>query len=453
MAWVLGPLLLQVVSLVAGDRSELRERIYGDQRILETESRPFATLLLRERTESLRITYSPDLLVTPLDIEKDRQLYVFHTASIAATKRYKRTTVTLSEGLGYGIQIYAITALGAPLLTTPTTGTGTTGTGTGTTGTGTGTTGTGTTGTGTTGTPTGTGAAPGGTGAPGANLPGGQAPNPAQLGAAYHYATARTELSVVHILSPRSTLNVAGAYGIAGGVGSNAAEDAYPVIQGPDGRIVYFYALSPANTLTSSLRTQYLFGPADPSYLFIGADVGFIHRFSKSFALGGAIGLGFTRTVDLAGYTTYTLEPTFGSATGAIFEYSTEIARGTFTLRAGAGYAPQLDTLSDAADPRISLIVGAGYVRDRFSVQLFGSSTLSTNRQNEGGALSALGAGATFAYNLGRGFRVDTGARAAWATLGEITNPTTNTSVAVTVIPPSYAIFVGLGWSGTLIGK
>jgi hypothetical protein len=450
MAWVLGPLLLQVVSLVAGDRSELRERIYGDQRILETESRPFATLNLREPTDSLRITYSPDLLVTPVDIEKDRQLYVFHTASIAATKRFKRTTVTLSEGLGYGIQVYAITALGAPLLITPTS-TGTTGATTGSTGTG--ATGAGTTGTGTTGTPTGTGAPPGGTGTTGANVPGGQAPNPAQLGAAYHYASSRTELSVLEALSPRTSVNVVGAYGIAGGVGSNAAEDAYPVIQGPDGRIVYFYLLSPSNTLTSSFRAQYLFGPADPSYLFIGADVGFIHRFSKHFALGGAIGLGFTRTVDLAGYTTYTLEPTFGSATGAVFEYSAEVAHGTLTLRAGAGYAPMLDTLSDAADPRLSLIVGTGYVRDRFSVQLYGSSILSTNRQNEGGALSALGAGAIFAYNLGRGFRVDTGARAAWATLGEITNPTTNTSVAVTVIPPSYAVFVGLGWAGTLIGK
>jgi hypothetical protein len=97
-----------------------------------------------------------------------------------------------------------------------------------------------------------------------------------------------------------------------------------------------------------------------------------------------------------------------------------------------------LDSTASVLDPRVSLTAGARYTKDRFAVYLNVDSVLSLTPNDEG-ALSAVGALLGTSYDLGAGFAIDGGVRGAWQQFE-----------GSDLIPPSYAVFIGLSWGAVV---
>src|SRR3954470_4496132 len=112
MLSLLAPILAQLVTLNVGDRTEARY-ISGDDTHLEGATRPFAGLNFGWKRSALTLAYTPSVTVTPLE-RKPRNVLVFQGASLRASYRWRLTTLTLSEFVGFGELNFRVQALPAP---------------------------------------------------------------------------------------------------------------------------------------------------------------------------------------------------------------------------------------------------------------------------------------------------------------------------------------------------
>src|SRR5450432_3170664 len=112
MSPLFGPILAQLVTLGLSDRSEARH-VVTDDSYSEVGTYPHVSLNFGWRHATLTLGYGPSLTLTPLEA-KDPSLVVFHSASLSMSNRWRRTTVTASESLGYGEVDFRTQALAAP---------------------------------------------------------------------------------------------------------------------------------------------------------------------------------------------------------------------------------------------------------------------------------------------------------------------------------------------------
>jgi hypothetical protein len=136
-----------------------------------------------------------------------------------------------------------------------------------------------------------------------------------------------------------------------------------------------------------------------------------------------------TRTPVPDSFTAWSIFPTFT----ALLAHDRRLARGMLTMVVGAFSAPFLDPLRATVDPRIGVIGGIGWARDRFSARVNGTAAVSVaDSGNNAGAFDNSAASAIAAYRLSKYLVVDAGGSLAKQAYQE-----------KTTIPLTYAAFVG----------
>ena len=411
---LLAPILAQLVTLSVGDRTEARY-IVADERYFEGSTRPFAGLNFGWQRGGIALMYGPSITVRPLE-STPREVDLFHAANISATYHWRLSSVVLSESVGYGELNLRVAPLAQSAAVPPTT-TDTDPAG----GTAGGTAG---------GAPTGT---PGGPTTPTPT----QAPSQVRtVNRSVKFGSSVTSLGYQQNLSRQLSLNEQVAYSAAGGIGASARED-YPLVEGltfgVSGNHVYTWGRPDA--LSSSLSLRYaLASNGNRAGGLFGGEL-WTHRFGpRTFTtLGGGISITrFSQNDGLVGYGVY---PTVLASIG----HTTRLAHGILTASLGAFSAPVVDPLRATVDPRVGANSGLGWTRDRFSVNATSAVSFSIAGQKDRGAVDSVGAGAGVAYQLGAGFSVDSGIRAAWQTFQ-----------GTTITPASWGAFLGLSFAAQM---
>jgi len=217
---------------------------------------------------------------------------------------------------------------------------------------------------------------------------------------------------------------------VAGGVGASARED-YPLVEGltfgVSGNHVYTWGRPDALISTLSLRYALASNGNRVGGLF--ASETWAHQLGPRTLLSLGAGLSVTRFSQDTGLVGYGVYPTVLANIG----HTTRFAHGMLTLFLGAFSSPVIDPLRATVDPRVGANTGVGWVRDRFSVNASSAVSFSIAGQKDRGAIDSVGAGAGVAYQLGAGFSVDSGIRAAWQTFQ-----------GTTITPASWGAFLGL---------
>jgi len=414
MSPLLGPILAQLVTLSLSDRTEGRY-IASDDKYFEAATLPRAGLNFGWKHTTLTLGYGPSLTVTPLD-PKDAQLVVFHNAIVAASYRWRRTTVGVSQYLGFGEVNFQTLALADPRAGTTNVPADKPGTGNGAT--------TPPANGGTAGTP---GSTPGGTTIPGAT----------QIKATNRivtYATSSTTLNVGQVLTPVLRLYGEVGYLITGSVGKNATAD-FPVVKGPRALATVYYSVTPRDDAVSTASWQYAGSSTGVDSWIALASEGWAHAFDPHTNGRVSGGVSMTRTSQPDGLIAYSIYPTFNSS----INHTTPLDRGMLSYGFSAGAAPVLDPVRALVDPRVNLLGLVGWGRNRFSTNLALGSLLTLDKQNTAGALSTATGSLTVGYRLADGLSADCGTRAAWQRFE-----------GQTTIPLSWAAFVGLTYGVTL---
>ncbi len=112
MLSLLAPILAQLVTVSAGDRTEGRVVVIGDTHY-EAMVRPLLGLTLSDRRLQLQLSYSPSFTLTP--IEADPRWLIFHNGIFSANYVWRLTTVTASQYVGFGEQNFRVLATGGAI--------------------------------------------------------------------------------------------------------------------------------------------------------------------------------------------------------------------------------------------------------------------------------------------------------------------------------------------------
>ncbi|MEI9953233.1 MAG: hypothetical protein WDO74_30695 [Pseudomonadota bacterium] len=430
MSPLLGPILAQLVTLGVSDRTEARYVVSGTtpgqqpQGVAVTKSPRFEGATYPRinldfgwrhsplNTTSLSLGYAPSFTVTPLD-SADRELYVFQQANFLAShsRRYERTTLTLSQSLNVYEYNFQQQALGFP-------GVGLGG-------------------------PSGPNAQPGappsaatpgstpGTGSTVQPPPGTGAPGGVQFRAADRTVRVFTEATTVSFAQLFSQVLTGGAdfsYTVAGSV-YEVDRDIYPIIGTPRALFYANYRIARRDTLTSSLSVQYAGQPTGNNAIMTVANETWSHRFDQrtTTTLGG--GLSVSRNSQPDGLVYWNVYPTFNAG----INHVAPLGHGAVNFGANAYSAPALDPVRASFDPRLSLGVFAGYGLERFSLTLAANSAISFGGTANQGGLNTVFGSLIASYLVGTALSVDAGARIAYQTFN-----------SQTTIPPGIAFFVGL---------
>jgi hypothetical protein len=420
MLTVLGPILAQIVTASAGDRTEARY-IAGVDRHYEASTSPRVGLSLAERHLTLSLQYGPSINVTPLESDT-REFTLFHFLSLSAQYGWRHTTVSVGEGVGFGTENFYVAALAG--------------------GAGAGTDVPAQAGNGATANPT-AGAPvtpPNTTGMTGQTTTAGtQAANQnLATNQIVHYLSVRSSVNVAQEISSRFRVGGGASYSINGA--TRADEQArYPITQGPQESAFVSYLPDARDSLTASANAQYSFtsfsqqptvGQVGASTWLFGGSGSWGHVISSHTFTSVSAGAALTRTPLGGGYTEYSIYPTFAAS---ITNHSLSLARGGVTFGFSASSAPVVDLVTGAVDPRLGFSGQLGWGLDRFSANLGVGSTFSLTGPDSPGAYRAVGAGGGLAYRFGAALSADTGVRAAWQTFeGQAT------------IPWNYAVYVGV---------
>jgi len=438
------PILAQLITLNAGDRTEVRYIQVDENHRYEAATRPLVGLNFGWKRSSLVLAYTPSFTVTPLE-STPRNVLIFQAASLSGSYRWKRTTLTISEGVGYGeytFQVYAIANPGLPN-TTPGTnampGTNSTpGTNPTTPGSNPTTPGSNSTTPGTN--PTTPGSNPTTPGSTAAMPNGSNNPASQQFRASakvIHYGSSTTNVGLASALSREVAVGANAGYTIAGGVGDSADDPAYPLIHGANVGAFGSHSLrlNRNNTLGSSIFGSYNVSSLGSQAWGLTAGETWSHRVNPRTTTRLGVGLSLSRFSQNDGLVGYSVYPTFNAG----INYFNRLAGGILTLGASAGSAPYLDPLRATVDPRVNVGVNAGWGKNRFSIGMGAGAAISIAPDNNNGAVNSIGASAMMAYRLGAGFSADTGVSAGWQTFeGE------------TIVPASWTGFLGVTWAAQL---
>ena len=406
MPLLLAPILAQLVTLNLGARTEARY-VAPLAPHYQEETRPLAALNLAWQHTSATLLYTPSLLLIKPD-SAPLDLVVFHSLSLTATTQMRHVKVFVMQTGGYGEVAPAAQVLGGAPLNQPTTGTGGTGTG------GTGTGGTGT----------------GGTG-------GGLATQPLALSQIYLLETAGTTAGVAYEVTALDTLSIDGGYSLQRGADATSLV-LFPLFQTARARFGWRRRVAPPDTVTTLLVSQYGWAK-DGSNAWVNAlTESWAHQFSLLTTGTVGAGVSLARTTAPDGSVSTSVLPV---ATTAI-THTEPLARGALTLNAGASFAPtivagarvgQNQDARTTVDPSMSFLAGVGWAREKFSVGLTGTATVSLAGAEQAGAQDAVGGAFRMAYQLARFVGIDAGVRGAWQVFQ-----------GQTTIPPTYAAFAGI---------
>ena len=112
MLSLLAPILAQLVTLSVGDRTEARY-IAGDDTHFEGATRPLAGLAFGWKRAALTLVYAPSITVTPLE-RTPRDVLFFQTAALVGSYHWRRTTLSVTEAVGYGQLSFRVQAFADP---------------------------------------------------------------------------------------------------------------------------------------------------------------------------------------------------------------------------------------------------------------------------------------------------------------------------------------------------
>jgi hypothetical protein len=429
MSPLLAPIFAQLVSLLVSDRTEGRIVFTDGVRSFAASTAPSAGVSVGWKHFSVLAAYTPWINVdTTLDRPDIGQR---GTLSLTYRQQFRRTTLTISQGLGYTQQNVRADAL-APIPTLN----------------------------------------PGATQAQGnqnndANTPSGQSnkdqnqtgsTNPSMpntqtptipttqqaiqraIDQTVRYATLVSTVRVDQAASRTTTFGGSFTYTLSGGLDTATRAD-YPLVS-TESVIGYVSdQFTRRDSATANVSVTYSAARDGTVSWVSGANETLTHRFTSRTSASFGAGVAATLEQLTDGVDVISIYPTFLLG----FNQSGRLAHGTFAFTVGAGGAPALDVTTGAVDPRISVIGSFSWSRDRVHASVALSSAISVTKDQNGGttqaqsALNSISAGAGVGYTFGAGFSGDTGIRAAWQELG-----------GETLVPPSWAVFVALSWAGGL---
>lgn len=420
MSPLLAPILAQVITLQVGDRTEARYIEYGTS-AYEGETSPSVQLGIGWGRADFAVGYGPSLTLTPLE-RKPRDLLVFHEAAASAGYSWRKTRLQLTSSVGVGDVNFRVDALQGPggidldadgepaPDDTPDDATG-------------------------------GGQDPqqpqqpttGGTDAP---QPGqqGEAPPSGELrivDRVVRYYRSTTTLSLTHEPVRNVSLGAEVGYTRAGGL-NEAAELYYPVLSGwfVGGNVAYRYSLDSRNAFVSNASLVKTWSSNENQAATLNATETLEHIFDRRTQGSIGAGLNITRFSQPDGLRGFSVFPTFQAS----LSHQISLFRGLLSTGIYTYASPALDPLRALVDPRLG---GGGYVsytRRRFSMSLNGGAQLSLAPvDHDAGSIDSAQADARVAYRIAELVEVDAGGRYARQAVQ-----------GVTVLPPSWAAFVGL---------
>jgi hypothetical protein len=400
MVLPLAPILAQVLSAGVGDGIEARYVNESDTRRLEAENRAYARVGIEYPWLQLDLTYSPSVLLSPLE-EKPRELSVTHTiigrAETRATVYETRRMVAGFNLNGTLIQENSQRELFGsqlPQAETPV--------------------------------------------APVDPMTPEDGATAAQLGLAENLTTRRAEgnadVYLLHRLSLKSILVETLTYRADSGLDRDSRV-LYPLLHGPKINVSHYYALSRRDALRTRAEAAVAFIPSTGGRAWIAeAEEGITHTFSRKVRGDAAAGIVYTRSEVPGEETTGGLGPT--ALLG--LQYNERVERGDLDARFELSYAPTLDRQRFVFDPRANAFATVDWSNDDWRLFVSTSSTISVD-PDEPGALSGVSGMAGADYEIGAGFVAHTGVRAAWQ---EFENRN--------VVPATWVYYAGLSWSAEL---
>ncbi|MEO6598981.1 MAG: hypothetical protein ABIQ16_03850 [Polyangiaceae bacterium] len=407
-------ILAQLITVGVSDRTEARAVVSGDK-YAEVATTPRAGINFGWKHATLSLGYGVSL--TGASVAPDGlTLIVFQNAFLAASYRWSRTTLTVSESVGYGNISFRNQAAAGALIPGAVAGTQlptapvTPGTG------GTGTTGTGT---------------------PAPQPPVGAAVNPNQIRASVRvlrYVTSVTNVGFATLVSPVLVVGGGVGYLITGTVGAEKVPE-YPLVKGPVFQAYGSYSLDRSNDLRTSISTQYL-GALDGTNAWYGfASEAWGHRFSAQTQSQVSAGMSVTRNSRPDGLVALSFFPTVG----AQLTRTVPAGRGQLSYGVNAAIAPAIDPVNAYVDPRFGFGGNVSWSKDRFGSALAVGVGLPVHTSSGGAELNSFYSTLTLGYRLGAGFAVDTGVRGFWQTVGR-----------AQTVPPLIAVFAGLTYGAFL---
>jgi hypothetical protein len=419
---VLAPVLAQLITLGLADRSEGRYVVSEGYRHFEATTIPVAGLVMDWPRFYLRLTYSPNLTVAPLDTSS-HDLYVIHAGTITAGYRMKRADLSLGESASYGTSNFRRLAV-APGATAPPAQAGNV-------------------------QPSGSGMMPstppptttGGTGTatPGGGTTSGQT---RAVNQRVRYASFRTFASAGYEVARLSTAALTVGYTATGGTDS-ASKKIYPPVQGPDAMATYTVGFDARNRALFMLMVQVAHQRNNIDTELAQLSTTYTHLFTKTLQGDVGVGIAYTRTPEVLvpanGQQPMVLGPVANSIfpTGhASVTQTGRLSRGQYTLAFNVSSAPVLNftTIPASVDPRVGFGGNFGWNRDRIGFTAAAGSSVSVTSNATG--LSYVTANAGVTYRLAEALSLDGGVRMAW----QKTN-------LKTTIPLTGAAYVGLSFA------
>jgi len=409
MSPLFAPVLAQLVTLGLGDRTEARLEFQDGNQTTAGSTGPSAILSVQGRRAKFSIGYQPTFTLRPLD-STPRELSVAHdgTADFGYSYPYRHTTITFSERLTVSQRNYRIDALAPPATALPPPEDPT------------------------------PGPDPGDPGAepepePGPDAPDAESEAPERAyDGVVRFGTLTTTLGMNHDASARTRYDASVSHHASMGL-DRVSRREYPLAFGESGQAGVSFQHSRRDRLSAQLNVAHATGAGDSFAWNAEARGAWDHMLTRRTTTKLGAGINTSYTLSDEGLGQISIFPTFD----AEIQHSRTFARGVLGLSLAVNTRPRLDYLRATVDPQMGASTAAVWARDRTTVSLAASSGISL-RDDEDSFNAANGTFQVF-YALDAGFTADAGARAAWQTLG-----------GDTLIPPAWALFVALSWSGEI---
>jgi hypothetical protein len=411
------PILAQALTLGAADRIELRWVTLPQDNVWMVEDRAAASINLRWRHFSLGAEYSPSVLLSPLD---DPQPALFQTATATASAFWgtARTQYMLMEAISYSevnLTNEALAGAGANAAPTPDDGAAppapAAGGGAGSLG---------------------AGAGAGGQPAAEGGIAGAQPPLRANDDRSMYFSQ-RAAATVRTILTHRLTFTSLLMHEYGGGVDRETRRQ-FPLAHVPAAALTLEARLDPRNALESSANATVALAADDTQSVMLSETERLVHRFSLRTSGSLGAGVAYTRARKPDVEPIDSVDP-IGEAS---LTHRVPLAHGFLDFLGGVRYAPVLDRVSLRFGPAVSVQAATSWSDERLTLALTLAGEFPTYPKREG-ALTSRAASASAEYELGSGFSVDGGVRAAWQGYAGTES-----------IPPTGIVFVALEWKGKL---
>jgi hypothetical protein len=414
MTILLAPILAQLITLGVAERTEGRLTLVDDERRIEGSTAPSAGIAVDWRKVGVEAGYRPLFTLRRRNAE-DTDFVVEHAAVLGVRyrERFRHTLFTLSEFASYAHQNLRDDLLAprpAPIpQNTPNTG------------------------------EPAPGQNPPSTGEPDPTSPEPDAGAPSQNAAALRALDRMVSLFVLtstaqvdHVLSPVAVIGGNLVHTLTTGTDRETRRD-YPLVTTESGSVFGGHAFNRRNRVAATLVITHAATPSGTNSWVAQANAAFDHRFAPRTTGTVGAGISGSHTHEPSGLGVASIYPTFTAG----IVHAARFRRGALELHLNATSAPFLDVTTARVDPRVQITAGLGWGYDEFSVTANGTTALSL--EDDADAFSSLSADLTLAYALGAGFSADAGVRTAWQRFGE-----------TTLVPPSWAAFVGISWAAAV---